>query len=197
MISFGAGRLQRILGGNREAGEFGRHVGDRVVEAVAVAQHEGALGARVVAPARAEGGVVVDAAERSGTGSERADATHGEGAEFALHVDDGFTTEDLVFLREGARVGVKAVFEDETDGSAVAKFFGALERKAGGRVLARLHGEVVGRFVIRLLGVVVVETRVDAARKRDVGGVGGDSRGGKRNERDERLLEHVLVSFLS
>ena len=195
MIGFGAVRAKRILSGNRETRKFRRHVGDGVVVAAAVGEHEGALGAGVVAPTRAEGGVVVNGAEGAEAGRKSADAAHGEGTEFTLHVDDGFAAEDLAFLREGAGVGIKAVFENETHGRAVAEFFRTLERKARTRVLARLHGERIGRFVTRLLGVVIVETRVDAAREGDVGGVGGKGRGGKRNERDERLLEHVL-SFL-
>lgn len=109
----------------------------------------------------------------------------------------GLTVKELAGGLEFAGVGLEAVFELEAHLHAVAEVFRTLDAEAGGGVATVFHGERV--FIDH--GVVadgdftglVLETQVNLAVHRDVGGLNGESGSAENGDSDKRLLEHNLV----
>ena len=195
MFVFLAVRIKRVLSKDLNTGERGRTIGERVVEAVAVADHELTLVAGVVAPTRTVRQVTVNEVVGTNTGREGAFTAHGDVTEVTFQVNDGFTAEEAA-LAPRTVVTIETVFEDETGLHTVAEFFRTLDRDTGTGVLTGLHAEGVflngikSRIRIRDLVPVIVETRVDTTGDRDVRSHGRASKGAESSDSNERLLEH-------
>ena len=107
------------------------------------------------------------------------------------------TVKELAGGLEFAGVGLEAVFELEAHLHAVAEVFRTLDAEAGGRVATVFHGERVfidhGLVADGDFTGLVLETQVNLAVHRDVGGLNGESGSAENGDSDKRLLEHNLV----
>ncbi len=86
------------------------------------------------------------------------------------------TAKETAVLRHRAVISSKAVFQNKTNLNAVAKIFRALQAETGAGILASLFFKGIHSISITNLGVLIVETKVNDAVKRNVSGSSATSK---------------------
>ena len=152
-----------------EAGKGGRHVRDRIVVLRENAAHYGLVVRHVGRLGRREGRH--RAAENARGAEPRHQGAHP--AEVHRPIRTGeihlcFSPEETALIAQGARIDVKAVFQNETDLPTVAQSFASANSDAGLLTRTRLHLEVARGFFTVVL-VSVTQRNVDQAVDLDVG----------------------------
>ena len=121
-------------------------------------------------------GIHAEDVKRTGTGKERTGTAEAQRTVRRMELHLSFTTEHTAALAEHAAVGVKAVFQHEGHGVAVAQIFGTLEAEAGTAVVAVDHFKTVDRGIFQRVEVGVAQTGVNDTVEREIHSACGSGR---------------------
>ena len=191
-------RAHGVLGMNLQAVEVRRHIGHRVVHTGGLIGKHHVLVADDVAPAGAEGAQVTHHAEGTGVRMQKTHAAEGELAVGGVDEKLSLAVENLAGGTEGARIGLKTVFEHEPDLKAFGDVFRPLQTEAGAGGLTGNHRKfVIGGFTGDIVVAVgVTEPRIHHAVKRHVGCVRRTAHRADDGRTDKRLFHFVLPFVL-
>ena len=147
-----------VHGCNGGIGKFRTLVDSHVIHSVGSHKDAGYVAVCIV---RSPKGRAVKDSVRSAVGRKTAGTAEGDFAPFAFSLKQGLTAEGFTFEGGVTGVGVKALFQDKSDGVAVAEVFGSFNAETASGVDAVVNSYFSGFVFVFCNGNCLVDNTVE------------------------------------